>query len=54
MLYLQLTDVYLVGLAARMGGTLATFDAGIPWRAVRGATPGSLTVNRTRMIDMSN
>ncbi len=42
--YLQLTDVYLLGLAVRMGGTLATFDAGIPWRAVRGATRESLTV----------
>ena len=42
--YLQLTDVYLLGLATRMGGTLATFDASIPWRAVRGATRDSLTV----------
>ena len=24
----QLTDVYLLGLATRMGGALATFDAG--------------------------
>ena len=42
--YGQLTDVYLLGLALRMGGTLATFDASIPWRAVRGATRESLTV----------
>ena len=44
MSYLQLTDVYLLGLSVRMGGTLATFDASIPWRAVRGATRASLTV----------
>ena len=42
--YGQLTDVYLLGLALRMGGTLATFDTSIPWRAVRGATRESLTV----------
>ena len=42
--YLQIADVYLLGLAVRMGGTLATFDAGIPWRAVRGATREALTV----------
>jgi toxin-antitoxin system PIN domain toxin len=42
--YLQLADVYLLGLALRMGGTLATFDASIPWRAVRGATRESLSV----------
>jgi toxin-antitoxin system PIN domain toxin len=40
----QLTDVYLLGLAARMGGRLATFDAGIPVKAVRGAGAGSLAV----------
>lgn len=34
----QLTDVYLLGLAVRMGGTLATFDASIPLRAVKGAS----------------
>jgi toxin-antitoxin system PIN domain toxin len=42
--YLQLTDVYLLGLAVRMGGTLASFDARIPIRAVKGATRESLTV----------
>ena len=40
----QLTDVYLLGLAHKMGGTLATFDAHIPLRAVRGATSRSLSV----------
>ncbi len=40
----QLTDVYLLGLAARMGGRLATFDAGIPLKAVRGAAPDALAV----------
>jgi uncharacterized protein len=44
----QLTDVYLLGLATRMGGTLATFDAGIPLRAVKGATPENLTVIAAR------
>ena len=42
--YLQLADVYLLGLAVRIGGTLATFDAGIPLRAVKGATADALTV----------
>ena len=42
--YLQLPDIYLLGLAVRTGGTLATFDASIPWRALRGATQESLTV----------
>ena len=40
----QITDVYLLGLAARMGGTLATFDGSIPLRAVKGATAESLSV----------
>jgi uncharacterized protein len=40
----QLTDVYLLGLATRMGGTLATFDAGIPLHAVKGATRDHLSV----------
>jgi toxin-antitoxin system PIN domain toxin len=34
----QITDVYLLGLAKKMGGQLATFDRTIPLRAVRGAT----------------
>ena len=40
----QLTDVYLLGLAARKGGHLATFDRSIPLRAVRGATRQHLAV----------
>jgi hypothetical protein len=33
----QLTDVYLLGLAKRRGGRLATFDRTIPFKAVVGA-----------------
>lgn len=33
----QLTDIYLLALAVRHGGRLATFDDGIPVSAVRGA-----------------
>jgi hypothetical protein len=40
----QLTDVYLLGLAVRMGGRLATFDRTIPLAAVVGATPERLAV----------
>ncbi len=40
----QLTDVYLLGLAVRHQGRLATFDRSIPLSAVRGATPDSLVV----------
>ena len=40
----QLTDVYLLGLAVRMGGRLATFDRTIPLGAVAGATPASVAV----------
>lgn len=40
----QLTDVYLLGLATRMGGRLATFDGSIPLRAVRGAVLDGLAV----------
>jgi hypothetical protein len=36
----QTTDAYLAGLAFRNRGRLATFDSGIPWRAVRGADAG--------------
>jgi toxin-antitoxin system PIN domain toxin len=36
----QTTDAYLAGLAFRNGGRIATMDAGIPWRAVRGANGG--------------
>ena len=40
----QVTDVYLLGLARKMGGRLATFDRTIPVKAVRGATAESLVV----------
>ena len=40
----QVTDVYLLGLAKRSGGRLATFDRTIPVAAVRGATRGTLAV----------
>lgn len=40
----QVTDVYLLGLAKKMGGRLATFDRTIPVKAVRGATADSLHV----------
>jgi toxin-antitoxin system PIN domain toxin len=40
----QLTDVYLLGLATRMGGRLATFDRAIPLKAVKGATRAHLAV----------
>jgi toxin-antitoxin system PIN domain toxin len=34
----QLTDAYLVALAVRHGGRVATLDHGVAWSAVRGAT----------------
>ena len=40
----QATDVYLLALAVRMGGRLATFDRSIPVSAVVGATKGALAV----------
>jgi toxin-antitoxin system PIN domain toxin len=40
----QLTDVWLMGLAHRMGGRLATFDKTIPVKAVVGARPDVLQV----------
>ncbi len=43
----QLTDIYLLGLAVKMRGRLATFDRGIPLRAVVGATPETLAVIST-------
>jgi predicted nucleic acid-binding protein len=46
----QLADVYLLGLAARMGGRLATFDAGLPLKAVRGAPPDTLAVIAPRLM----
>lgn len=42
----QLTDVYLLGLARRMEGVLATFDRSIPLAAVAGATSKHLVVIR--------
>jgi toxin-antitoxin system PIN domain toxin len=42
----QVTDVYLLGLAAKMRGRLATFDATIPPGAVRLNTRDVLTVIR--------
>lgn len=40
----QLTDVYLLALAVEHGGSLATFDRGIPLSAVHGATGRNLRV----------
>jgi toxin-antitoxin system PIN domain toxin len=38
----KITDAYLLGLAVRNHGRLATFDGAIPSKAVLGATPGNL------------
>jgi uncharacterized protein len=40
----QLTDIFLLGLAARNEGALATFDRSIPLAAVVGATADNLQV----------
>lgn len=40
----QLTDLYLLALAAEHGGRLATFDLGIPTSAVRNVKAENLTV----------
>lgn len=40
----QITDLYLLALAVRNGGTLVTFDQNIPLDAVRGATQSHLTI----------
>lgn len=40
----HVTDAYLLGLATRMRGCLATFDRGIPVKAVAGATTNELQV----------
>jgi uncharacterized protein len=40
----SVTDVYLLGLAVRRKGKLATFDRSIPVKAVVGATADSLEV----------
>ncbi|HEX4227222.1 MAG TPA: TA system VapC family ribonuclease toxin [Bryobacteraceae bacterium] len=34
----QVTDVYLVGLAAKQKGTFVSFDRSLAWQAVRGAS----------------
>jgi len=40
----KITDAYLLGLAVRNHGKLATFDRSIPTKAVRAARPGNLVV----------
>ena len=40
----QITDAYLLGLAAHHGGRLVTFDQAIALSAVRTATPSNLVV----------
>jgi len=43
----QITDIYLLGLAAKVAGRLATFDRTIPLKAVVAATPEMLEVIST-------
>jgi toxin-antitoxin system PIN domain toxin len=38
----QVTDAWLLGLAVGHGLRLVTFDAALPWRAVKGARPAHL------------
>lgn len=38
------TDIYLLGLAVRRHGRLATFDGAIPWRSVADATARHLAL----------
>jgi hypothetical protein len=40
----KITDAYLLGLAVRNHGRLATFDRSIPLKAVQGADPGSVVL----------
>jgi hypothetical protein len=40
----QVTDIYLLGLAVKHGGRLATFDRTVPLAAVRAAEPRHLAV----------
>jgi uncharacterized protein len=40
----QITDVYLLALAVKYSGRLATFDRSIPIAAARGAEPRHLAV----------
>jgi toxin-antitoxin system PIN domain toxin len=42
--YRQLTDIYLLGLAAQRGGRFVTFDRRVPLGAVNNATRASLEV----------
>lgn len=42
----QLTDVYLLGLAIKRGGTLATFDRTIPRAALAGSDPAAIHLIR--------
>ncbi len=46
----QITDVYLLALAVRNGGRLATFDRAIPWRAVSGAAARHLEMLGARPV----
>lgn len=39
-----ITDAYLLGLAVRNHGRLATFDRSIPFKAVPGALPGNVVL----------
>jgi toxin-antitoxin system PIN domain toxin len=45
--YKQITDVYLLGLAVRNHGRLATFDRSIPLKVIRGASAGNLALIET-------
>lgn len=47
----QVSDIYLLGLAKKMGGYLATFDQGIPLAAVIGATRNTIGVISTYTPD---
>ncbi len=47
----QISDIYLLGLAKKMGGYLATFDAGIPLSAVVGTTRHSIAVISSAVQD---
>jgi len=40
----KITDAYLLGLAVRNHGRLATFDRAVPLRAVHGAASGNLVL----------
>ncbi|HEY5043727.1 MAG TPA: hypothetical protein VIK53_17280 [Verrucomicrobiae bacterium] len=40
----QLTDLYLLALASKRAGRLATFDKGIPISAVRAGKPENLCI----------